>query len=85
MTRGSDFIKNAEGTHGHRSAMCNSAWFDLKKNCTVLKLQDMCHNSKCKCHKQISFSPNQFQLEGAGFKNTMKKIFKGFQTAWKNF
>ena len=65
--------------------MSNSAWCDLNKNCTVLKLHDMCHNPKCKCQKQITFSPNQFQLEGAGFKNTMKKIFKGSQTAWNKF
>ena len=65
--------------------MSNSAGCDLNKNCTVLKLHDMCHNTKCKCQKKITFSPNQFQLEGAGFKNTMKKIFKGFQTAWNNF
>ena len=85
MTRGLDFIKNAKCSHGHRSAMSNSAWCDLNKNCTVLKLHDFCHNPKCKCQKQITFSPNQFQLEGAGFKNTMKKIFKGSQTAWNKF
>ena len=81
MTRGQDFIGNVKCTHGHRSAMSNSAWCDLNKNCIVLKLQDMCHNPKCKCQKQSTFSPNQFQLEGAGFKNTLKKIFKGSQTA----
>ena len=85
MTRGQDVIKNAKCTHGHRSAMSNSPWCDLSKNCTVLKLHDMCHNPKCKCQKQLTFSPNQFQLEGAGFKNTMKKIFKGSQTAWNKF
>ena len=85
MTRGQDFVKNAKCSHGHRSAMSNSAWCDLNKNCTVLKLHDMCHNPKCKCQKQITFSPTQFQLEGAGFKNTMKKIFKGSQTAWNKF
>ena len=85
MIRGQDFIKNAKCTHGHRSAMSNSAWCDLNKNCTVLKLHDMCHNPKCKCQKQITFSPKQFQLGGAGFKNTMKKIFKGSQTAWNKF
>ena len=85
MTRGQDFIKSAECTHGHRSAQSNSAWFDLNKKCTVLKLHDMCLNPKCKCQKQITFSPNQFQLEGAGFKNTMKEIFKGSQTAWNEF
>ena len=85
MTRGQDFIKNAKCTHGHRSAVSNSAWCELNKNCTVLKLHDMCHNAKCKCQKQITFTPNQFQIEGAGFKNTMKKIFKGCQTAWSKF
>ena len=82
MTRGEDFNKNAKCTHGHRSAMSKSAWCDLIKNCTVLKLHDLCHNPKCSCQKQISFSPNQFQMEGAGFKYTMKKIIKGSQTAW---
>ena len=85
MTRGQDFIKNAKCTHGHRSAMSSSAWCDLYKNCTVLMLHDMCHNPKCKCQKMITFSPNQFELEGAGFKSTMKKIFKGSQTAWSKF
>ena len=45
----------------------------------------MCHDPKCNCQKQITFSPKQFQLEAAGFKNTMKKIFKGSQTAWNKF
>ena len=45
----------------------------------------MCHNPKCNCQKQITFTPKQFQLEGNGFKNTMKKIFKGSQTAWNKF
>ena len=57
--------------------MSNSAWCDLNRNCTVLKLHEMCHNPKCKCQKQITFGPNQFQLEGAGFKNTRKKCLKG--------
>ena len=30
----------------------------------------MCPNPKCKCQKQITFTPNQFQLEGGGFKST---------------
>ena len=76
MTRGQDFIENVKCTHGNRSVMSTSARCDLNKICTVLKLHDFCHNAKCKCQKQITFSPNQFQLEGAGFKNTMKKTFK---------
>ena len=45
----------------------------------------MCLNPKCNCQKQITFSPRQFQLEGNGFNNTIKKIIKGSQTAWNNF
>ena len=85
MTRGQDFIKNAKCSHGHRSAMSNSAWCDLNKNCTVLKLHDMCHNAKCKCQKQNTFSPNQFQLEVGSIKNKLKSILKGTQTAWNKF
>ena len=85
MTRGQDFIKSAKCTHGHRSAMSNSAWCDLNKNCTVLKLHDMCHNHKCKCQKMITFTPNQFQLEGGSIKSKLQKIFKGTQTAWHKF
>ena len=85
MTRGQDFFKNAKCTHGHRSAMSNSAWCDLNKKCTVLKLHDMCYSPKCNCQKQITFSPNQLQLEGAGFRDTVKKLYKGSQTAWNKF
>ena len=81
MTKGEDFIKNAKCTHGHRSTMSNSAWCDLNKNCTVLKLHDTCHNLKCKCQKQITFAPNQFRLEGNGFKNTMKKNIYGISNS----
>ena len=85
MTRGQDFIKNAKCTHGHRAAMSNSAWCDLNKNCTVLKLHDMCHNPKCKCQKMITFTPNQYMLEGGSIKSKLRKVFKGTQTAWNNF
>ena len=85
MTRGQDFIKNAKCTHRHRSAMSKSAWCDLNKKCTVLKLHDMCHNPKCKCQKMITFTPNHFVLEGAGLKNSMKKLLQGSQTAWNKF
>ena len=85
MTRGQDFIKSAKCTHGHRSAMSNSAWCDLNKNCTVLILHDMCHNPKCKCQKMITFTPNQFQLEGGSIKSKLQKIFKATQSAWNKF
>ena len=65
--------------------MSNSAWCDLIKFCTVLKLHDMCHNLKCKCQKQITFTPKQFQLESGAIKSKLQKIFKVTQTAWNNF
>ena len=85
MTRGEDFFKNAKCTHGHRSAMSNTAWCDFNKNCTVLKIHNMCHNPKCKCQKQITFTPKQFELEGGLIKSKLQKKFKGTQTAWKKF
>ena len=85
MTRGESFVKNAKRTHGHQSATSNSAWCDLNKNRTVLKSYDMCHNLKCKCQKQITFSPKQLHLEGAGFTNTIKKTFHGFKQIGINF
>ena len=85
MTRGENFIKNAKSVHGYRSAMSNSAWCDLSKNCTVLKLHDMCHNPEGKYQKQITFTPKQFQLEGGSIKSKLQKIFRGTQTAWNKF
>ena len=73
MTKGEKFIRNASCKHGHGSAMSNSAWCDLNKNCTVLKLHDMSNNPKCNCQKQITFTPKPHVLEGNGFKNTKKK------------
>ena len=49
----------------------------------MLRLHDYCRNPKCKCQKQITFTPQDFQMEGTGFENTKNKIFKGSQTAWK--
>ena len=82
MTRGEDFNKNAKCSNGHRSAMSFSAWCDFNKNCTVLKLHYMCPNPKCKCQKQIIFTPKQFQPEGGWIKSKLQKIIKGTQTAW---
>ena len=63
--------------------MSNSTWCDLNKNCTVLKLHDTCHNPKCNCQEQFTFTPKQFQLKVSGFKNTMKKFFKGTEKCGK--
>ena len=57
----------------------------LIKKFTVSKLHDVCHNPKCICQKQITFTPKQLQLEGSGFKNTMKNFFKGTEKMWNYF
>ena len=85
MTKGEDFNRNAKCKYGHRSTMINSSWCDLNKNCTVLKLHKMCHNAKCNCQKQITFSPKQFQLEGNGFNYTMKQNIQGISTSLGEF
>ena len=85
MTRAERFIRNAKCKLGDRSTMSNSAQCDLNKDCTVLKLHDICHNPKCNCQKQITFTPRQFQLEGGSIKSKLQKKFKGTQTAWNRF
>ena len=45
----------------------------------------MCQNPKCKCQKQITFTPNQFQLECGSTKFKLQKNFKGTQTPWNRF
>ena len=78
MAKGEDFVKKGKCGHNYCSAMSNSAWCDLNSKCDNSKLHDRC--AKCNSQKLISFTPRQYMLEGAGFKNTMKKIFKGSQT-----
>ena len=76
MTEGEKFVKNAKCTHGHRSAMNNSAWCSLNKNCTVLKLLVMCHNLKSYYQKQITFAPKQYMLVDADFKKQWKQYLR---------
>ena len=65
--------------------MSNSAWCDLNKDRTVLKLHGVCHNPKCNCQKQITFTPKQFQLEGRSIKSKLQKFLTGTQTAGNKF
>ena len=62
--------------------MGKSAWCDLKKDGILWNLLDMCLNSKCNCQKQVNFTPKQLQLEGNGYKNTMRKTIDGSQKVW---
>ena len=85
MTRAENFFKNAKCTHCHRSAVSNSAWCDLKKNCTVSKLHDMCRNPNCNCQKEIIFTPKQFQLENGSIKCKLQKNFGELKLLGINF
>ena len=42
----------------------------------------MCHNPKCICQKQITFTPKQFQLDGGPIRSKLQKNIQGTQTAW---
>ena len=83
MTKRQDFIKK-KCKNNHCSPMSNQAWCDLNSKGDILKLRDHCSNLKCKCQKQIIFTPQQFQLEQSGFKITTAKLFKGSKKAKKN-
>ena len=45
----------------------------------------MFHKPICNCHKQITFTPRHFQLEGGSIKSKLQKSFKGTQTALNKF
>ena len=84
MTRGEDFTKKGMCKNKHCSSMSNIAWCDINKN-NILRLHDYFLNPNYKYQKQTTLTPKQFQLEGAGFRNTLKKLFKGSQTASNKF
>ena len=76
MTRADNFMKNAKCKLGHRSPMSNLAWCDLNKNCTVLKLHDMCHNPKCNCQKQKLLLVNNFNKKVVQSKANFKSYLE---------
>ena len=51
----------------------------------MLKLHDMCHNPKCRCQKQITFTPKQFQLECGSIRSKLQGKFEVTQIAWNKF
>ena len=65
--------------------MSNTACCDLNSKGDILKIHEKCPNPKCNCQKLITFTPHQDMLESNGFKNTMKKIVEGTQSAWNRF
>ena len=45
----------------------------------------MCHNRKSNSKKQITFTPNQYMLEGGSIKNKLQTSFRGTKKAWERF
>ena len=82
LTKGEKLQKFAKCKNNVSSPMSELSWCDFYNNGNQLRTQDVCPNPRCKCQKQITFTPNQFQLEGAGYKNTKQKVLKGIQKAW---
>ena len=81
MTRGESSKKKRKCKIKHCSAMFNAAWCDFSSKGDILKLHNMCPNPKLERQNQITFTPRQFQMEGAGFKNKVEKIFKETKSA----
>ena len=65
--------------------MSNSAWSDMEKGCSILKLHDKCPNLKCNCQKIITFTPNQYMLEEGSIKNKLKTYLKVLRKLGRNF
>ena len=84
LPEGEKFLKSENCKNNHSSPLTNLSWCDLGSKSNLPKLHGMCFNPKRKCQKHTKFKPKDFQLEGAGFKNTMKKIVKGSENAWRN-
>ena len=64
--------------------MSKITWSDLNSNNNILRLHEYCLNPKCKCQKQITFTPKHFQMEGVGFENTIKIYSKDLKKLGTN-
>ena len=62
--------------------MSNFSWCKLYNKFNLPQLHDMSPKHICKSQKLITFTPNQFQLEGARLGNTMKKKFEQTEKMW---
>ena len=65
--------------------MSNSTWCDSNNKGELLKLHIICPKSKRICQKLISFPRKQFQIEGFGIENVLRRTFKVSQKAWEFF
>ena len=85
MARAKKGIRKGNCKNNHCSSISSSAWCDLNKDCNILDLHDKSPNPKCNCQKIITFTPNQYMLEGGSIKRKLEKNFKDTEKAWNNF
>ena len=85
MTKGEDYVKKGKCTSNHCTSMSISAWFDLKSKCIILNLHDKCPNPKCICQKVVTFTPDQYMLEGGLISGKLKSFLRGTKKAWNSF
>ena len=57
--------------------MSNLSWCDLNNKGNLLKVQNVCPNARCKCQKQVTFTPDQIRLGCSRLEKGMRKIFEG--------
>ena len=79
LTKGEKLQRSANRKNSHSSPMSNLSVCNLVNKGNLLKVHDFCPNPKCKGPKRLTFTLNEFQLLGAGCKNTKNKMFKGSQ------
>ena len=85
MTKGESFFKNAKCKHGHRSAMSNSTWCDLKKDCTVLKLMICVIILNVTDKSKLLLFLNNFNLKVVRLKVSFKKFLSAHNMLGKKF
>ena len=85
QTKGEKFVTSAKCKNNHSSPRWNISLCDLNSEGNLLKVHDMCPKPKCKCQKQITSRPNQFQLKRAGFEHSMKDFSGETEKIRNNF
>ena len=64
MSRAQNFMQKGKCKDNQCSSMSTSAWTDLNSKCNILKLHHKCPTPKCGCQNIITFTPDQYVLEG---------------------
>ena len=85
MTGAENLIKKGKCKNNHCSSMSSAAWCDLINKSDILELHDKCPNPKCNSQKIITFTRQQYMLEGGSIKSKLQKNFRGTKKNWDSF